>query len=199
MNQSKFIRMNRKAPISHRSVELELSEFEETEKDAEDQLEALKKQLAEEKKRNEELMTRLRYSQADLENYRKRAEKEMKEAGESLAKGLVSKLLVVADELELALKHAEGSANKELLEGIRMVRRNLRAALQSVGVEPIDALGKPFDPAVHEAVEKAQGEGEGPDRVVEDLRTGYTFRGQLLRPSMVKVELARKTAREEEV
>ncbi|MDG6911161.1 MAG: nucleotide exchange factor GrpE [Nitrososphaerota archaeon] len=176
-----------------------MSEFEETEKDAEDQLEALKKQLAEEKKRNEELMTRLRYSQADLENYRKRAEKEMKEAGESLAKGLVSKLLVVADELELALKHAEGSANKELLEGIRMVRRNLRAALQSVGVEPIDALGKPFDPAVHEAVEKAQGEGEGPDRVVEDLRTGYTFRGQLLRPSMVKVELARKTAREEEV
>jgi molecular chaperone GrpE len=191
--------MNRKAPISHGSVELGLSEFEETEKDAEDQLEALKKQLAEEKKRNEELMTRLRYSQADLENYRKRAEKEMKEAGESLAKGLVSKLLVVADELELALKHAEGSANKELLEGIRMVRRNLRAALQSVGVEPIDALGKPFDPAVHEAVEKAQGEGEGPDRVVEDLRTGYTFRGQLLRPSMVKVELARKTAREEEV
>ncbi|MDG6899546.1 MAG: nucleotide exchange factor GrpE [Nitrososphaerota archaeon] len=191
--------MNRKARTSHWRAELKLSEFEETEKGAEDQLEALKKQLAEEKKRSEELMTHLRYSQADLENYRKRAEKEMKEAGESLAKGLASKLLVVSDELELALNHAEGSANNELLEGIRMVGRNLRAALQSVGVEPIDALGKPFDPAVHEAVEKAQGEGEGPDRVVEELRTGYTFRGQLLRPSMVKVELARKTAREEEV
>ncbi|MDG7003156.1 MAG: nucleotide exchange factor GrpE [Nitrososphaerota archaeon] len=172
-------------------------EFEEAGKGDEDALEVLKERLSEEKKRSDELMTRLRYSQADLENYRKRAEKELKEAGEAMAKGLVSKLLVVSDELELALKHAEGPANAELLEGIKMVKGNLRAALQSVGVEAIDALGKPFDPAIHEAVGKAQGEGEGPDRVVEELRTGYTFRGQLLRPSMVKVELARKTARVE--
>ncbi len=173
-------------------------ESEETGEGGEDQLEALKRDLSEEKKRNEDLLTRLRYSQADLENYRKRAEKEQREAGESVAKGLVSKLLVVSDELDLALKHAEGPANGELLEGIRMVRGNLRAALQSVGVEAIDALGKPFDPAVHEAVEKTQGDGDGPDLVVEELRTGYTFRGQILRPSMVKVELTRKTAREAE-
>ena len=172
-------------------------ESKEREKSEEDQLDLLRKQLAEEKERSGELLTRLKYSQADLENYRKRADKELKEAGESLAKGLISKLLVVADELELALKHAEGSANGELAEGVRMVSANLRAALQSVGVEAIGALGRPFDPAIHEAVERVQGAADGPDMVAEVLRTGYTFRGQLLRPSMVKVELAPKAAQEE--
>ncbi len=172
-------------------------ESKEREKSEEDQLDLLRQQLAEEKERSGELLTRLKYSQADLENYRKRADKELKEAGESLAKGLISKLLVVADELELALKHAEGSANGELAEGVRMVSANLRAALQSVGVEAIDALGRPFDPAIHEAVERVQGAADGPDMVAEVLRTGYTFRGQLLRPSMVKVELAPKAAQEE--
>jgi molecular chaperone GrpE len=172
-------------------------ESKEREKSEEDQLDLLKKQLSEEKERSEELLTRLKYSQADLENYRKRAEKELKEAGESLAKGLIAKLLVVADELELALKHAEKSTNGELAEGVRMVSANLRAALQSVGVEVIDALGRPFDPAIHEAVERVQGVAQGSDMVAEVLRTGYTFRGQLLRPSMVKVELAGNAAREE--
>ncbi|MDG6914172.1 MAG: nucleotide exchange factor GrpE [Nitrososphaerota archaeon] len=162
-----------------------------------DKLEVLERLLSDERKRSEELLTRLKYSQADLENYRKRADRELREAAESLANGLVSKLVVVADELELALKHAEGGANGELTEGIRMVSGNLRAALQSVGVEPIEALGKPFDPALHEAVEKSQGAADGSDRVVEVLRTGYMFRGKLLRPSLVKVELARKSAQEE--
>ena len=159
--------------------------------------EGLKERLASEKKRNEELLTRLKYAQADLENYRKRAEKEMKDAGESLAKSLVARLLVVQDELDLAAKHAEDSGGSmELREGIGMVRRNLGSALESVGVERIDAVGKPFDPALHEAVGKSQGSSKE-DVVVEEVRAGFTFRGQLLRPSMVKVELAAKAAGEE--
>jgi molecular chaperone GrpE len=165
---------------------------------AEAELEPLKRELAEEKKRYEEMLTRMKYLQADFDNYRKRMDKEMREAGESLARNLAAKLLVVQDELDLAARHAEGSkGNGELREGIAMVRRNLESALESVGVERIESVGRAFDPSVHEAVEKVQGTSPGEDVVVEELRPGFTFRGQLLRPSMVKVELATKAAKEE--
>jgi molecular chaperone GrpE len=157
------------------------------------ELEALQRELSDEKKRNEELLTRLRYSQADLENYRKRMDKELKEAGESFARTFVARLLVVQDELDLAVKHAKGgNGGKEMMEGIEMVQRNLLSALQALGVERIGSVGRPFDPTVHEAVAKVQGAGPGPDMVVEEVRPGFTFRGQVLRPSMVKVELAAK-------
>ena len=169
---------------------------EEVEESAEIQVKALRHELAGEKKKNEELLNRLMYTQADLENYRKRMDKEMKEAGESLTKSLVVRLLVVQDELDLAVENAKGDgSNAELSEGIDMVKKNLEATLESVGVERIDAVGKPFDPSVHEAVEKTQGDSDK-DMVVEVIRPGFTFRGQLLRPSMVKVELASRSARE---
>ena len=158
-------------------------------------METLERELTEAEKRNAELLTRLKYAQADLENFRKRMDKEMKEAGESLARSLVSKLLVVQDELDLAIRHSEGAQeNGELGEGLRMVQRNLRSALESVGVEKIESVGTKFNPAVHEAVEKVQGGKGGDDLVVEEVRPGFTFRGQVLRPSMVKVELASKPA-----
>ena len=160
-----------------------------------EEAERLKRELAEQKKRGEELLTRLKYAQADLENYRKRMDKEAKDASESLARSLLSRLLVVQDELDLAAKHAEeGGPGDALKEGIAMVKSNLRSALESVGVERIEAVGRPFDPAVHEAVERTQGGSSGKDMVVAEVRPGFTFRGQLLRPSMVKVELASRAA-----
>jgi molecular chaperone GrpE len=163
-----------------------------------DEVEALKRELEAERKRSAELLARLKYAQADLENYRKRMDKELREAGESLARSLVARLLVVLDELDLAVKHAKGgSGGAELIEGISMVQRNLLSALQAVGVEKIEAVGKAFDPTVHEAVAKVQGEVPGQDMVIEEVRPGFMFRGHVLRPSMVKVELAPKSAKEE--
>ena len=160
-------------------------------------LEAVRRELEEEKRLNAELVTRLKYAQADLENYRKRMDKELKDAGESLARALAARLLVVQDELDLAVKHAQGGdGGAEMMEGIGMVRKNLLSALQAAGVEKIEAVGKPFDPAVHEAVAKVQGDAQGPDVVVEEVRPGYMFRGQILRPSMVKVELGSKATKE---
>ena len=155
----------------------------------------IQEELAAEKKKNGELLTRLKYAQADLENYRKRVDREMKDAGESQMRGLISRLLVVQDELDLAVKHSDEGG--ELKEGIAMVRKNLRSALEASGVERIDCVGQPFDPALHEAVAKVQGAADQ-DVVVEEVRSGFTFRGHLLRPSMVKVELASKTAKQEE-
>jgi molecular chaperone GrpE len=159
--------------------------------------EPLEREVAELKKKNDELLTRLKYAQADLENYRKRTDKELKEAGESLTRSLLGKLIVVQDQLDLAVEHAaKGKANGELREGIAMVQRNLRSAMESVGLERIDCVGKPFDPSVHEAVEKVQGKTPGVDVVLEELRPGFVFRGQLLRPSMVKVEVAKQAEEE---
>ncbi|MBI3840561.1 MAG: nucleotide exchange factor GrpE [Thaumarchaeota archaeon] len=151
--------------------------------------ETAEERLVREQERNQILLTRLKYAQADLENYRKRAEKEMVDAAEASVRGLAAKLLSVLDGLELAVKHAEEEgASRELKEGIQMVDRNLAAALESAGMEKIECVGKPFDPSMHEAVEKVQGKA-GLDTVVEEVRPGFTFRGRVVRPSMVKVEL----------
>lgn len=154
-------------------------------------------ELAREKKRNEELLSRLKYLQADFENLRKRTDKEVREAGEASLRGLTGKLLVVLDELQLAVRHAsEPGEGAEIREGVEMVEKNLEGILESVGVERIDCVGRPFDPALHEAAEKVQGKEEGEDVVVEELRPGYLLRGQLLRPSMVKVQLGMKQTAE---
>ena len=73
-----------------------------------------------------------------------------------------------------------------------MVRKNLGSALQSEGLESIDALGKPFDPERHEAVERVDGTTQNQDTVVGEIRKGYIFKNKVLRPSMVKVESAVK-------
>jgi len=139
-----------------------------------------------------ELLSRLKYIQADFENYRKRTDKEMKEVEERTTKGLVLRLLSVLDELDLAVKHSDDARSTDLQEGIEMVQKNLYSILQSSGLEKIDSVGQVFDPAKHEAAEKVQGTSQGADKVVEELRAGYAFRGHVIRPSMVKVELALK-------
>jgi molecular chaperone GrpE len=160
---------------------------------------AMKAQLAGEKERDAALLNRLKYMQADFENYRKRTEKEMREIEENSSKGLVLRLLSVLDELDLAVKHARDDAGrKEIQEGIEMVWKNMYSALESAGLRRIDPVGKPFDPSKHEAVAKVQGSSPGLDVVVEELRTGYTFKGHVIRPSMVKVELGMKEPVEEE-
>ena len=159
-----------------------------------DALADVEAQLEKQKKVNDDLVARMKYLQADLENFRKRADREMQEASEGPVKGLALRLLGVMDELELASKHTEsGSGSESVKEGLGMVMSNLESALQWAGVEKIACVGKAFDPRLHEAVEKVEGRALE-DTVVEELRAGYTFRGQVLRPSMVKVELATKSA-----
>lgn len=177
------------------STEKDDTSEENRQSDAERKLRNL---LDQERNRNEELVNRMKYLQADFENYQKRTEREMKQVEERAVLGLVSRLLSVLDELELAsasaAKHGEG---KVVSEGIKMVYRNLSSAMKTAGLRRIEAVGMPFDPRLHEAVEKVDGSGES-DRVVGEIRSGYTFRGQVLRPSMVKVELAMKKAGEPE-
>jgi molecular chaperone GrpE len=150
----------------------------------------LEKTLEEERKRNEEYLTNLRYLQADFENYRKRVDREIRELEEFSTLGLVRKLIPVLDDLDLAVTSATKAEDEGLLEGVKMVQKNLGIALETEGLRSIEAVGKPFDPSSHEAVDKVQGKDNAEDMVVEEMRKGYTFKGKVLRPSAVKVEMA---------
>jgi molecular chaperone GrpE len=150
----------------------------------------LEKSVEEERKRNEELLTNLRYLQADFENYRKRVDREIRDLEDFSTLGLMRKLIPVLDDLELAVATATKAEDKGLMEGVKMVQKNLDSALESEGLREIKAVGAPFDPSVHEAVDKVQGTGNSQDMVVEELRKGYTFKGRVLRPTAVKVEMA---------
>ena len=120
----------------------------------------------------------LKRLQADFENYKKRILKQQTEHLERAAESLVEKLLPVLDTFDLAIAHGG--------EGLDQVKGQLMSALEKEGLERIDPLGKPFDPNDSEAV--AHEEGDGGPVVSEVMRTGYRFKGKLLRPAMVKVK-----------
>lgn len=151
-------------------------------------IEELENSLAVEQEKAETYLRQLKYARADLENLRKRSERHVKDAIKSANERLIGELLVILDDLELALKVGEKTGNKEaLIEGIEMVLRKFEKILKSEGLGPIEALGKPFDPRFHEAVMKVEVPNEPEGTVVEELRKGYTLRGKVIRASMVKV------------
>ncbi len=155
--------------------------------DLEARVSELEELLKGEKARADDLFKRLQYLQADFENYRKRMEKEMGDAKRFGNERLLSDLLVVNDELELALEKArENEQNPVLLEGVGMVLNRLQNILSKEGVERILGVGSKFTPDLHEAALRvASPEVEG--TIVEEIRPGYTLKGRVLRPSIVKV------------
>jgi molecular chaperone GrpE len=133
----------------------------------------------------DEYLDALRRLQADFENYRKRILRQQTELLERAAFDLVGKLLPILDTIDLALAHAEGDP---ATNGLTQVATTARDALSREGLERLDPVGQPFDPAVHEAVAHEEGDDESDKpQVSEVLRPGYRWKGQLLRPAMVKV------------
>jgi molecular chaperone GrpE len=133
-----------------------------------------------------EYLEDLRRLKAEFENYRKRVGKEQTRAIDLAAAPVMAKLLEVLDEFELALMAADRSPDFErFVRGVEMVYAKLTDVLRSEGLEPIEAEGKPFDPARHEAL--LQADGEGDPYVADVLRPGYTLKGRVLRPAGVKV------------
>ncbi len=167
--------------------------------DVEQEVGSLRALVAEEKRKNEEYLTRLKYLQADFENYRKRTDKELREVEDTSLRGFMVTLLGTLDGLELAVENAQKQdQGGELLDGLKMVRKSFVSSLETAGLSRIDCVGRPFDPSLHEAVEKVQGLSAGKDIVRGEIRPGYVFRGRVVRPAMVKVQLALKTPVEQE-
>lgn len=161
--------------------------------DLDAELDKAQRLIEREKTRGADYLVQLKYLQADFENYRKRVDREIRDMEDFSTSTLIRKLLPVLDDLELAASSAEkNEESKGFLEGIAMVQKNLTAVLQSEGLKTIEALDKPFDPELHEAVERVDGTGNSRDMVVGEIRKGYILKDKVLRPSMVRVESAVK-------
>ncbi len=147
----------------------------------------LEKALEDEKAKSDEYFRRLQYLQADFENYRKRAEKEMSEVKRVGNERLLSDMLLVNDELELALqKGGKKGENPVLLEGVGMVHKRLQGLLAKEGVQRIPGVGSRFSPDLHEAALRVPSQEEE-GIIVEEIRGGYLLKGRVLRASIVKV------------
>jgi molecular chaperone GrpE len=155
----------------------------------------LRQKLAEKAEEAEENYTRLLRLAADMENLRKRQERERVELLQFANENLIKELLPVVDNLERALDHGRMlSAPKALLEGIERVHHGFLKALDRFGVTPFDSVGQHFDPAFHNAMMQEEAPGVPDCRVIKELQKGYLMNQRLLRPAMVVV--ARNTQNE---
>lgn len=134
----------------------------------------------------DEFLSALQLLQADFENYKKRSARQYTEVVDRAAEGLVKKLLPVLDTFELALAHSTGSGgSEEVLLVLSQVSAAMAEILEKEGLETIRPLGSKFDPNEAEAVAHEPGDSE--PVITEVLRSGYRWRGRVLRPAMVKV------------
>ncbi len=130
---------------------------------------------------------------ADLENYRKRVAREKEELSLATSERLLRELLDVKDHLELALTHAQESAEvKGLREGVQLTLKQLAKFLEKFEVKELAALGEMFDPAFHEAIHQEESAEYKPGAVVHVYQKGYLFHGRLLRPARVTVAASPK-------
>ncbi len=171
-------------------------EITELVQEKDDQISALTKE-------KEEYIDKWKRSLAELENYRKRSEKQLEETKRFSLENVLYQLLSIVDNFERALSHIENSnsnPNNTLKQGVEMIYKELKNLLNQHGVKPIEALGKNYDPNLHEALEvvnkkhsKEEKSKSNKHIVVEEILPGYTFHNRLLRPAKVKISDSEKT------
>ena len=169
----------------------------EVEADAEEEAETEKKGFFGKKKKDkkdpkdtqiEELTDRVKRQMAEFDNFRKRTEKEKAAMFEVGAKSVVEKILPVIDNFERGLKAVtEEQKGDSFVQGVEMTYKQLMTVLESIDVKAIEAVGKEFDPNLHNAVMHVDDESVGESVIVEEFQKGYTYRDSVIRYSMVKV------------
>ena len=137
----------------------------------------------------DDLNDRLVRQAADLENFRKRSQREKDEARQFANQGLLEKLLPVLDNFEMALV-AAGDADPAIRDGVQMIYDQLFAVLKGSGMEPIDAMGEAFDPNLHEALSQEETADVNEGTVVQQVQRGYKLNERLVRPARVVVAKA---------
>jgi molecular chaperone GrpE len=168
----------------HREPEQE----EQKKKKKEEIIEDLHASLAEKEKQIEELKERILYQQAEFENFKKLKVREKLDLLRFGNETLVKELLPVIDNLERAIEHAGKTEEaKSIAEGVALTLNGFLKVLEKSDVTRVDALGRTFDPNLHEAVYQEEKDGVEPGTVVGEFQKGYVMDGRLLRPSMVSV------------
>jgi len=132
-------------------------------------------------------------AQAELDNARKRMAREKEDYVRFANEKFLEEIVYVIDNFDRALGHMNGTQKVEsILEGVKMIQKQFHLLLERKGATKIEALGKKFDPALHEAVEHVETEEGDGETVVEEVQPGYLLNGRLLRPAVVKVSKKRK-------
>jgi len=127
-------------------------------------------------------------AEAEKENMKRRFQKDKQDLVKYGNETLLKQLLPVADNLEKAIEHSHEKASlKTLQEGVDLTLKGFMDTLKKVGVEPIEAMGQPFDPNFHEAMSEMEDKNAEPGTVVNEFQKGYTLNNRLLRPSMVVI------------
>ncbi|HHV12284.1 MAG TPA: nucleotide exchange factor GrpE [Clostridiales bacterium] len=146
------------------------------------------KEIAAKDQKIEELTDRLMRTMAEFENYRKRTEKEKATMYDMGIKSMIEKLLPIIDNFERGLGTVTDKEKESgFAQGIEMIYRQLMTALDEIGLKPIDAVGKEFDPNLHNAVMHGEDENLGENIVSDEFQKGYMYRDMVVRHSMVKV------------
>ncbi len=146
------------------------------------------KELAAKDQKIEELTDRLMRSMAEFDNFRKRSEKEKSTMYDMGVKSMIEKILPIVDNFErgfgtITEKEKEGA----FAQGIELIYKQLITALEEIGLKPIDAVGKEFDPNLHNAVMHGEDDSLGENIVSDEFQKGYMYRDMVVRHSMVKV------------
>ncbi len=156
-------------------------------------LEVLEGQLAQKTQEAQECYDRLLRTAAELENLKKRQEKERADLLQFANENLIKDLLPVVDNLELALEHGrQAEAPAPFLEGIELVHQGFLKALARFGVTVLESVGQPFDPLYHHAVMEEETEMAEDCTVLKEVQKGYLLHNRLLRPAMVVVARCRR-------
>ena len=143
-----------------------------------------KKELEEGRKRADDYFKRLKWMQAEYENLQKKIEREKSEIAKFANERLIKNLLDVVDDFERIVSNTN---DKEIENGMKMVLKNFMTILESSGVEKMNSLGKKLDPLEHEVVDITNDDNTENGVVVEELRTGYKFKGKVLRSALVRI------------
>jgi molecular chaperone GrpE len=181
----------------------EVKEEENFEVEAENTDESSKKESRKEKKEKKkeekekkdkkdeeiaDLKDRVTRQMAEFENFRKRTEKEKSQMFEVGVKTMVEKILPVVDNFERGLAQVpEDKKNDSFVEGMNMIYKQMMTAFDEIGVKPIEAVGKEFDPNLHNAVMHVDDDTLPENSIVEEFQKGYIYHDQVVRHSMVKV------------
>ena len=163
---------------------------------ATDDVEALRQQLAEAQARAAENWDKALRATAELENVRRRVERESAQAQKYALERILGELISVNDSLELALKAVAGENDetRKHLEGLELTHKQLWQTLERFGVSQVDPQGQPFNPEFHEAVSTLESAEMAPNHVLSVMQKGYKLHDRLLRPAMVVVSKAVPTA-----
>jgi molecular chaperone GrpE len=167
--------------------------------DAENPLKEMEARFEAKEEEAKETYDRLLRVSADFENYKKRSSREMEEFRKYANQSLLKEMLSVVDNLELAITSSSDGkkADKTLIEGLNLTLNEILRVFEKFNVTPIEAQGKPFDPAYHEAVMREESDDYPENTVISEFQKGYLIHDRLLRPAMVVVAVPKTTTRKD--